>query len=394
MTTSEAHFDASSVIETQTTSSLPAMRTGQRLGRLVDRLLEADLSGLWVSRPVNVRYLCGFTGSNSQLLVRAEPVGGVWATLFTDGRYELQAAKELSDAGVSDTVGLSIQSGSAELGMELSEWPLSAQTPRFGFEANHLTVERHSLLVHAMPESRVVASSVLVSELRQVKDHDERLRLEAASAIADAALAESVQHLRVGMTETKFAGELEFAMRRLGSERPSFSTIVASGPNSASPHHQPTNRPFADGDLIVVDFGATVDGYGSDMTRTFVVGGSPDARSIDLYDAVAAAQAAGVALVAPGVALADIDLCCRSILDERGYGEYFMHGTGHGLGLEIHEEPMLSRRSVGSLEEGLIVTIEPGAYVPGFGGVRVEDTVVVTETGCEPITHAPKGLVF
>ncbi len=195
------------------------------------------------------------------------------------------------------------------------------------------------------------------------------------------------------MSERDFAAQLDHKMLSLGSEGLSFDTIVASGPNSAKPHHQPTDRLFVAGDLVIIDFGAKIDGYGSDMTRTYVVGRQATAEQRDLYDAVAAAQAAGVHVVKAGVPLADVDSACRSLLADRGYGDAFVHGTGHSLGLEIHEQPMLSSRSVGILRAGLMVTVEPGAYLPGFGGVRVEDSVLVTDEGCEPITHAPKGLM-
>jgi Xaa-Pro aminopeptidase len=192
-----------------------------------------------------------------------------------------------------------------------------------------------------------------------------------------------------GPTEVRFARELEAAMYERGAEDISFTTIVGSGPNGALPHHRAAGRRVADGDLVVVDFGAMVDGYHSDMTRTFSVG-EPTAEQARLLEATRAAQAAGAAAVGPGVATADVDAACRAVLDEAGLGALFTHGTGHGVGLQIHEHPMLGRTSTATLAAGNVVTVEPGVYVAGLGGVRVEDSLVVTTTGARPLTSFPK----
>ncbi len=195
------------------------------------------------------------------------------------------------------------------------------------------------------------------------------------------------------MSERHVALQLDTRMLELGADGISFDTIVAAGVNSSRPHHQPSGHVLTRGDLVVIDFGASIDGYGSDMTRTVVCGGRPTPEQDRIYHAVAASQAAGVAAVRDGVEQVAIDTACREVLDREGLGEAFVHGTGHGIGLEIHEQPILSRQSVGILRADLVVTVEPGAYLPGFGGVRVEDSVVVTSTGCVPITLCPKGLV-
>lgn len=365
---------------------LDPIRHLPRLSRLRDHLRESGLDALWITKSVNVRWVSGFTGSNSQLMVAQDK-----ALLITDGRYRTQAMDQLSDAGLLHQVELGIVTGQPE---EALDAVLAADLAGklIGFESDHLSVDRHQRVAAALPDSRLKANPGAIDELRQIKEPAERARLELAARIADRALQEQLEFLVPGVTEQAFAAELDYRMRLLGAEDVSFPTIVASGPNSAVPHHRPGPRVLQIGDLVVVDFGAKVQGYGSDMTRTYVVGGRPTDEQVRLYRAVAEAQAAGVDTIADGVQLADVDAICRSVLDGYGYGDAFIHGTGHSLGLEIHEQPMLSRRSVGTLRTGLIVTVEPGAYLPGFGGVRIEDSVVVTSGGCQTITHAPKGL--
>ncbi len=342
----------------------------------------SEIDVMLVPAPVNVRWLSGFTGSNGQILIDSDA-----AVLFTDGRYTEQSARELSAAGIDHLITVHDDRPTVSEAMTAF-----VSDRRLGFESTSVTVADHAALAASMPTAELIALAPHIAPLRQIKDAGERARLETAAAIADAALASQLASLRPGITERQFQLDLERAMLDAGADALSFETIVASGPNSALPHARASQREFEDGDLVVIDFGAAVDGYGSDMTRTFCIG-DPTERQLDLYDAVATAQAAGVRTVADQVPELDVHQVCADVLDERGYGDAFIHGTGHGIGLEIHEQPILSSRSVGILRSGLIVTVEPGAYLTGFGGVRVEDSVVVTASGCEPITHAPKGLV-
>jgi len=217
-------------------------------------------------------------------------------------------------------------------------------------------------------------------------------RIEAACAIADAALAEVAPMLEDGPTEQAFALALDTEMRRQGADDISFDTIVAAGPNGSRPHHSPSDRGIERGDLVVIDFGALVDGYHSDMTRTIAVGGPAalDETQTRMLEVVRASQAAGVAAVAAGVSTKEVDAACRSVIAEAGWGDAFVHGTGHGVGLDIHEEPRVSTVTDAMLAPGHVVTVEPGVYLPGHGGVRIEDTVVVTRSGCRTLTRAPK----
>lgn len=347
--------------------------------------LEPEVEAMVVTKSVNVRWLTGFTGSNGMLLVaRNAPI-----VLFTDGRYTEQAEAETSAAGLSVELVVS-RTNDADLAERLTRSRLGS----CGVESHDVTLDRGALWAEAVPGVVFGPVGPLIDRLRQRKDLAEVERLQRAAEIADRALAAHEDAiLGGGMTEREFARSLEAAMFEHGADGLSFETIVASGPNSSRPHARPTDRTLLAGDLVVIDFGASVDGYGSDMTRTLVIGGEPSDDQRQLYDAVAAAQAAGVATVRDGVDQVAVDRACRAVLSEHGLEEAFVHGVGHGIGLEIHEQPILSARSVGILSADLVVTVEPGAYVPARGGVRVEDSVVVTSDGCDPITRFPKGLV-
>ena len=239
-----------------------------------------------------------------------------------------------------------------------------------------------------------VATSGLVEALRCVKDAGEIDRMRHAAAIADAALTEVLPLLaKTGVepiSESAFALALDSAMRRRGAESVAFETIVAAGENSAKPHHHPSDRTIVPGDPVVVDFGATFDGYRSDMTRTFCVGGAPTGALKEIFDLVTASQLAGVAAVQPGVVAGTIDDVCRGVIADGGMGEHFEHSTGHGVGLDIHELPWVASQGTAILEPGTVVTVEPGVYVAGVGGVRIEDTLVVTGSGAEPLTRFTK----
>ena len=357
----------------------------QRLHALRQEIAQTDCDAVVVTSLINARWLTGFTGSNATVVVTPD-----FAVLVTDGRYQTQGRNELDAAGSDVELLVAANGTEAELASLLGSFG------RVGLEAANISWERKNQIAKVLPSTDLVPLASTIEKLRQVKDEHELQCLELAASIADQALAETYPLLAPlsSITESQFARELEAAMTRLGSEEPSFDTIVAAGPNSALPHHRPGDRLIEAGDLVVIDFGAKIDGYGSDMTRTVLAGaGAPTTQQSHLYESVAAAQQAGVESVRDGVSELSIDQACRSVLEAADLAEYFIHGTGHGLGLEIHEQPIISKRSTGTLRAGLVVTVEPGAYIAGFGGVRVEDSVVVTPDGCRPITHSPKGLV-
>lgn len=310
------------------------------------------------------------------------------ALLVTDGRYAEQAEAQLATAGVSTLVELAIAGRDAN-GVLASRIPGETS---LGLEAEHVTWADHRRYASEwLPGIELVPTEGLVGGLRAVKDDAELELLARAAAIADAALEQVLHRLAHGPTESEFRDELEAAMRAGGAEAPSFETIVASGPNSSRPHARPSDRRVRSGDTVVLDFGALVQGYHSDMTRTVHVGGpSPDQRKV--FDVVHGAQQAGVDAVEPGRRLAAVDAACRDAIALAGYGERFVHGTGHGVGLDIHEDPWVAGWSSGTLVEGHVVTVEPGIYLPGEFGVRIEDTVVVTPDGCRRLTNTPKHL--
>lgn len=365
-------------------AALPAMDVAGRLERLRRRLEDAGCPALLVTNPVNVRYLTGFTGSAALLLVL--PDGLAFAT---DGRYRDQAAEELAGAGVEAAVHVANGTGQRD-----ALTRAAAGLTRLGLEATHVTWARQrAFAAEWFPGAELVPTEGLVEELRRVKDAGEVARVAEAARIADDALAVVRPLLAEGVTEAEVALALDFEIRRLGAAGNSFETIVASGPNGAKPHARPTARRLHGGELVVLDFGAVVDGYCSDMTRTVPVGepASPTLRR--MVEVVAESQRVGVAAVRAGQPAADVDRACREVIADAGWGDAFLHSTGHGVGLDIHEAPSVSATSGDTLAAGYVVTVEPGVYLPDQGGVRIEDTVVVTDGGCRTLTNAPKDLV-
>ena len=336
--------------------------TAERRARAVEAVQALGADGLLVTTLVNVRYLTGYTGSNGALLLPADGP----AVFLTDSRYKDQAAAELPDVEhviTRDLVG-----------------EASGRMPgRWAVETHTLSVDDHARLA----DVDTVSADRLVEGLREVKDEIEVAALRRACAISIKALHGLLAGPLVGRTEREVARDLENRMIDLGAEAIAFDTILASGPNSAIPHHSPTDRVLATGDLVKADFGARVDGYHADCTRTVVLG-SPDDWQREAHAVVQASQAAGVQALVEGAALADVDALARQVLDDAGWLEHFTTGLGHGVGLEIHEDPFIGRSHAGRLARCTTLTMEPGVYVPGRGGVRIEDTVVVTGSGAPP----------
>jgi Xaa-Pro aminopeptidase len=360
------------------------MPTDERLrrSRLSGLAAAASVDAVLVTRLVNVRYLTGFTGSAGVLLLfvgGGDPV----SVLATDGRYQDQAAEQCGDVGLLVT-----RSGPDDLLARAAERGAAA----VGFEPEALSFAAHRRLSGGFPGT-LVGLDPLVERLRMVKDPAEVDRLRVACQISDAALAQILTQVRVGSTERRIAADLEAAMRLLGADGAAFESIVAGGPHSAIPHHEPTDRPLERGDLLKIDFGARVQGYHADQTRTFVVGAPPEGWQSEIHAAVLASQAAGVAALAPGVAASSVDAAARAVVSDAGWGEHFTHGLGHGVGLEIHEAPFLGATSPDTLAAAVPVTVEPGVYLPGRGGVRIEDTLVVGTEAAEPLTTTPRDLL-
>ncbi|QUH01612.1 aminopeptidase P family protein [Saccharopolyspora erythraea] len=352
-------------------------------------LRERELDAMLVTDLLNVRYLTGFTGSNAALVVHAADEPGAEArTVFcTDGRYLTQAAAEVPD------LEQVIERASALALAERIAADAGAHS-RTGFESHHVTVDGRDVLAEAAGAAELVRAPGLVERLRLIKDEAEIDALRMACAAADRALADLIEHggLRPGRTELEVARELEGRMLDHGAAGPSFDTIVAAGANSAVPHHRPTDAALAPGDFVKIDFGALVDGYHSDMTRTLVLG-RPAQWQQEIYELVLAAQTAGRDAVAVDADVREVDTAARAVIEEAGYGDRFLHGLGHGVGLEIHEAPALSQRGDGRIAAGMAVTVEPGVYLPERGGVRIEDTLVVRPGTPELLTLTTKELI-
>jgi Xaa-Pro aminopeptidase len=356
-------------------------------------LSNRSLDALVVSALPNIRYLTNHTGSAGLLVVTPDAMHLLadfrYATALADLQQSEAACPGLRHRSVPGSYDEALVDGLAEMGVR-----------RLGFEAAHISVARHDWLTRTAAartlDLRFEATTGVVEALRQVKDDWEQARLRESARRLDAVEDAAFRAVRRGAAERTVAGAIESALREAGYERPAFDTIVASGPHAALPHHRPGDRLLATGDLVVLDFGGVLDGYCCDLTRTVSVGpASSEARRV--YGAVREAQQAALDAIRPGVPAWDVDQAARAVLDRHGLGEAFGHGTGHGLGLDIHEDPRLSRRRPDGapvpLEPGMVCTIEPGAYLAGWGGVRIEDDVLVTDRGCEVLTAVPRDLL-
>src|SRR3954453_13324089 len=368
-------------------------RAAERRGVLRATAAARGWDAVLVTNLLNVRYLTGFTGSNGALLVRTDPSPAHPADILgTDGRYTTQAGTQVSDVEL-----LIDRSTVAALAAEA----VRRRAGRIGYESHDVTVDGLAALESVLADAAAGGTVPELTSIRRaveaeraVKDDGEVESLRRACAIADRALAELAAEgaLRPGRTELQVGRALDARMLALGAEAPSFETIVAAGANSAIPHHRPDATVLRDGDLLKLDFGATADGYHSDMTRTLVLGHAADWQR-EVEELVAAAQAAGRAALAVGADVAAVDAASRDVIAAAGHGEHFTHGLGHGVGLEIHEAPSIAATGAGTLAAGMAVTVEPGVYLPGHGGVRIEDTLVVTDDEPELLTLTSKELL-
>ena len=353
----------------------------RRLAALADAITAAHMDGLLVTGSANVRYLSGFSGSSALLFVSPRE-----ALLITDFRYQTQAAEEVGELA---RVVIEPQSLWAGLWQHLA--PLS-YVEVVGFESAHLVHRDFQRLLEAGARWQWRPTIDLVEVLRERKDENEVARIREAVAAAERALELTLSRIGAGMAELEIAGVLESALRQAGSDGFPFPSIVASGPNAALPHARPTSRRLAKGDFLLMDFGARVSGYCSDITRTFVFGRA-DGEQREIYDVVRLANDRAVRAVRPGMTGRDADGVARGYIQDRGFGDLFGHSLGHGIGLEVHEAPRLAKTAEGPLVEGAVVTVEPGIYRPGWGGVRIEDDVHLSAGGAQVLTRFPRELI-
>lgn len=346
--------------------TLADTRFSNRRRKLATAMAAERLDDFLVTHLIHVRYLSGFSGSNGAVLLSKDQS----AAIATDGRYATQIAEEVPD------ITATITSAITKDLLQKLEGPR-----RVGVESDFVSIEQFKQMEKQCPEEvTLVPVSGMIEKIRLIKDNVEIERLTGVAELASQALEDMIAagEIVAGRTERQIAADLEYRMRLLGAERPSFDTIVASGPNGAKPHHGAGDRELQEGDLVTIDYGAHRAGFNSDMTRTVAVGKIDD-FSREIYDIVLKAQEAGVRAATPGTPLADIDAACRDIIREAGYEEYFVHSTGHGIGLDVHEAPAAAHTGQGKLEAGMTLTIEPGIYIPGKVGVRIEDTLVITD---------------
>lgn len=349
-----------------------------RLNALRRALPRAKADALLVLGLTNVRYLTGFTGSNAMLLVTAAD-----AVLFTDGRYQVQAGQEVTAAQVVV--------GRGPLTRSLTGTMKRRRLRRLAFEPSRASFEFYRSLRAALPGRRLIPLAGAVEKLRAIKSPEEAALIRAAVRLNSQVFEAAIATLRPGQSELEVARSIDALMWRQGAEKAAFETIVASGPRSALPHARPSHHPLRKEEFIIIDQGVILDGYSSDMTRTVVLGGM-DGPHRELYGAVLEAQLAAIAAVRPGIRAWEVHRAARMVLRKHGLEKAFVHSTGHGVGLEVHEAPRLAPGQRTRLAPGMVITIEPGAYKEGWGGVRIEDMVLVTPSGCEVLTPTSKDL--
>jgi Xaa-Pro aminopeptidase len=364
----------------------------KRAASLAAQLRKREVDVLLVATPVNLRYLTGFAGTNGLALLFAKR--GADHLFFTDFRYAAQSAAQVPDSFRREIVAVDLLEAAASVLTSSGKKAASSSGGRLGFDESNLTVKQHARLSELLgPGWELAPCAGFVEQLRAVKDAAEIDRIRAATQLADEALRQTLEAGVVGRTERDVAIELELRMRRLGAEGASFPSIVAAGAHGALPHAEPRGREIHKNALLTIDWGALHEGYCSDCTRTYATGERISMRAREIYDLVLQAQEQALAAVRAGPNGKEIDAVARELIEQAGQGEHFGHGLGHGVGLEVHEGPRLSRlASEDPLRLGNVVTVEPGVYLPGRLGVRIEDLVVVTEDGQEVLTRLSKEL--
>ncbi|MFB5195504.1 M24 family metallopeptidase [Neobacillus sp. KR4-4] len=351
----------------------------EKIEKLRSNFSTHGIDGILITSPFNRRYISNFTGTAGVVLISADK-----AQFLTDFRYIEQAAKQCQGFEIIKTTG--------SIPEEVAVQAKKLGIQKLGFEADFLTFSSFKLYDKEL-EAELVPISGVIEKLRLIKTDSELKILKVAADIADAAFKHILDFIRPGKTELEVSNELEFFMRRAGATSSSFDTIVASGHRSALPHGVASDKVIEAGDIVTMDYGCYYNGYVSDITRTVAVG-EPDAKLKEIYDIVLEAQLRGMAGIKPGLTGKEADAITRDYITEKGYGEYFGHSTGHGIGLEIHEGPGLSMKSDVVLEPGMVVTCEPGIYIPGLGGVRIEDDTLITKDHNEALTHSTKELII
>lgn len=350
-----------------------------RINKLQEKLSQLQVGAMLITYPANRRYITGFTGSAGVVVVTSKE-----AIIITDFRYVTQVKEQAPHVTLVEHQG--------SINEALRDICSQREVTSLAFEEDCVTYAGYQELKRDLDITLVPVKKVIEAQ-RMIKDEEELLVLRQAAKIADDTFSQILTHIKPGMKEKDVALQLELFMREQGASSSSFAIIVASGERSALPHGVASDKILETGDLVTLDFGALYKGYASDITRTIMLG-TPDQRQREIYEIVLTAQMKAINEIQPGMTGIEADLIARDYITLRGYGEFFGHGTGHGLGSEVHEDPRLSKQGKTELRPGMVVTVEPGIYLPGFGGVRIEDDIVITESGCELLTHSPKELII
>lgn len=357
-----------------------AEHKNKRITNIQRAVVKNNLDGMLFTNLLNIRYLAGYSGSSGVLWVTPRR-----AVFLTDFRYKEQSAREVKNARTVIIADSLLD--------DLVKLPEFINARKIGIEEQAMSYFQYRNLQNKSKGKKLVPVSGMAEKLRQIKTAEEIIKIARAAQIADQAFSRILKFIKPGISEKHIATELDHTLKTLGSSNPSFDSIVGSGPNGALPHAQPGDRKVRKGDFIVLDFGAIYQGYHSDMTRTVCLG-HPTEKHLKIYDIVSRAQMAGLKAVKAGIKGKEADLAARKIIDEAGYGKCYGHGLGHGVGLEVHEGPNMGIKSENILPEGSLVTVEPGIYLPGWGGVRIEDLVVVKKNSCRVLSKSTKKLII
>lgn len=351
-----------------------------RLNQLYQYIANNNLDGLYITNLTNIRYLTGFTGSAGLLIALNNS-----AYFFTDGRYIQQSKEQVQNSKIT-IISNSYFNSVKNLNILLDSMNI-------GFESEHMSFSYYDTMIDNFNGINWISTKSIIENLAAIKDSEEIESLKTAIEITDDVFQKIIPEIKQGVTEKYIATKISYLFKMNGAEGDSYESIIAGGPRSALPHARPTDRKFKKGDFIVMDFGALYNGYHADMTRTLVVG-KPSTKHTEIYDIVLKAQLNGISTARSGIPCSEVDSACRSIIENKGYGEMFNHSTGHGIGLEVHTLPRVHKNNHELLKKNNVITIEPGIYIPDWGGVRIEDDCLILDSTCQPLNESTKELII
>ena len=352
----------------------------KRFNNILEKLSNEGFNGMYITNLTNIRYLTGFTGSAGILLIINEQ-----SFFLTDGRYIKQASEQVKNANITII--------EQDYLSEIKNLNVLKNKDKVAFEANHMSVISYNLLVKYFETINWIATDLIIENIAAIKDQYEIDSLKTAVEITDSVFTEILKHIKPGANEKLISAKISYLFKTIGAEGDSYESIIASGPRSALPHARPTDREFKKGDFIVMDFGALYNGYHADMTRTVLIG-KPNSKHKEIYDIVLESQLSGISCAKSGTKCSEVDKACRSVITSNGYGDFFNHSTGHGIGLEVHTLPRVHKSNNELLKVNNVITIEPGIYLPDWGGVRIEDDCLIRKNDCLPLNKSTKDLIF